>query len=45
MVAGKCNGHVKLDTKVLFESVSYNDRLDQPAATAPTIVAVELRHC
>jgi len=45
MVAGKCNGHVKLDTKVLFESVSYNDRLDQPAATARTIVAVELRHC
>jgi hypothetical protein len=40
-----CNGPVKLDTKVLFESVSRNDRLDQPAATAPTIVAVELRHC
>ena len=45
MVAGKCNGPVKLDTEVLFESVSYNDRLDRPAAAGPTIVAVELRHC
>ena len=23
-----CNGPVKLDTKMLFESVSHNDRLD-----------------
>jgi hypothetical protein len=26
--AEECNGPVKLDTKMLFESVSHNDRLD-----------------
>jgi hypothetical protein len=27
-VGEMCNGPVKLDTKMLFESVSHNDRLD-----------------
>jgi hypothetical protein len=33
-VRKQCNGPVKLDTKMLFESVSHYDRLDHCAANS-----------